>query len=643
MNKIFQSICILMLMTFSCVGSIVDYTTIGGGSSTFTGSYSNLTGLPYTITLTNIDGTILLTSVVTNISGGSTNIVIALSVNISTNSPVPSQVNFNLGQLYTNTTGYPLLVIGNVTNSYAATAGSSMIALMTICPAAIGGWTNYEGKRTTASTVVETETNTISLVVPTNAPYCFTNFSVGTGDSSGVIGGQLIPLGFIGFGGSGGGSPYVLPGYVVTNNNVADFTEKGILTVSSRISIDSGQIFSDGSGNLTVGDSINTDSGQIFSDGGGNLTITENEQVQQTATDGITRSGQLQLFDLVTDMYAGIVQSNNVTVFTNAIAAKSFTGLSKLTNASGFLLPTNAPAASSSTNLLATDSSGNEVAVPWSGLPSGGGSTANIIQTNVTSGTVSSAVYLTNSLNSFTGNLTNTEEFAFGSTNNLIVATNSDGVIGTIFDVIGKGAIFKTNLMSTAAGTIPIYSLSTNGNFSLYQQSTNVGFKVIRASDGNTSFGWDNTESLNASMYNISSSLYIDANGFVINSGKTIRPQSASVTVITIMTNITVSGYASITNGVTSFVSNNVPSASLTIAGNATTFFTNMQSFSVLVGFVGTTITGVGICPTNGGVTSQFWWWPTSLTGGTVPCRSGASISFTNGVTAASAAWTPMP
>lgn len=86
------------------------------------------------------------------------------------------------------------------------------------------------------------------------------------------------------------------------------------------------------------------------------------------------------------------------------IAAGIFNGLSKLTNASGFLLATNAPAASSSTNLLATDSSGNQVTVPWSGLPSGGGSAANTIQTNTTSGTVSSAVNFTNSLNSFTGN-----------------------------------------------------------------------------------------------------------------------------------------------------------------------------------------------------------------------------------------------
>jgi hypothetical protein len=96
-------------------------------------------------------------------------------------------------------------------------------------------------------------------------------------------------------------------------------------------------------------------------------------------------------------------------------------------------------------------------------------------------------------------------------------------------------------------------------------------------------------------------------------------------------------------NGFSSTVSNAIPVCpNITVTGSATTFITNNLGFSVLVHYTAATATGCGICPTNGGVTGQFYLW-SSATNDVVPLRNGGSISITNGATAGVARWTPFP
>lgn len=84
----------------------------------------------------------------------------------------------------------------------------------------------------------------------------------------------------------------------------------------------------------------------------------------------------------------------------------------------------------------------------------------------------------------------------------------------------------------------------------------------------------------------------------------------------------------------TSTMSNNIyASPNATIATGATTFFTNSTGASLFLYFSGIGLSGVGLCATNGGVTSQFVLW-SATTNGYAVLRNGASASFTNGGTA---------
>lgn len=96
-----------------------------------------------------------------------------------------------------------------------------------------------------------------------------------------------------------------------------------------------------------------------------------------------------------------------------------------------------------------------------------------------------------------------------------------------------------------------------------------------------------------------------------------------------------------VSNGISTTISNTIPvSPDITIGTSVTTFVTNNTSFSWLAYWSASTLSGCGLCPTNGGVTSQFYLWSTT-TNGYVPVRPGASISFTNGATAGKARFTP--
>ena len=102
-------------------------------------------------------------------------------------------------------------------------------------------------------------------------------------------------------------------------------------------------------------------------------------------------------------------------------------------------------------------------------------------------------------------------------------------------------------------------------------------------------------------------------------------------------------GYMVATNGFTSTISNAIPVWGTTsIGASVTTFATNNFSANAdaFLNFNATTVTGVGLCGTNGGATSPFYQIMTSLTGGSIHVRYGSTVSFTNGITAGSYNWT---
>ena len=89
--------------------------------------------------------------------------------------------------------------------------------------------------------------------------------------------------------------------------------------------------------------------------------------------------------------------------------------------------------------------------------------------------------------------------------------------------------------------------------------------------------------------------------------------------------------------------SNLFPVTTFTITANATTFFTNNFGRDISISFTAATLTGVGMTGTNAGVGGAFKNWAVPLTGGFVPLRPNATVSFTNGITAGNATWTPFP
>lgn len=106
--------------------------------------------------------------------------------------PIIIQTNFISGNLYSNTYGCGITVMAKIGNSVAAVNGASDMALVTTASPTIGGWTNDISYGTTIGvTIAMTYTNVLSLFVPTNSVYYFTNLSSGAGNSASVVGGQI--------------------------------------------------------------------------------------------------------------------------------------------------------------------------------------------------------------------------------------------------------------------------------------------------------------------------------------------------------------------------------------------------------------------------------------------------------------------
>jgi len=142
-------------------------------------------------------------------------------------------------------------------------------------------------------------------------------------------------------------------------------------------------------------------------------------------------------------------------------------------------------------------------------------------------------------------------------------------------------------------------------------------------------------------------------NVFKLQAGAAISGSNYLITIATGVTNRTVatngsasiwlSGFAVITNGAYSVVSNAAPVASFAITASITNFFTNNFGRDIIIGYTATTLTGIGLCGTNGGAGGSFQQWLQPLTGGTVPLRNGHTVSFTNGASGATATWTVFP
>jgi hypothetical protein len=105
--------------------------------------------------------------------------------------PTFIQTNFVLNQTYTNAYGVGITIQANVVNTLAAVAGDSSIALIAAALPVNGGWTNYCSFQSGVTTVAASYTNCLSIYVPTNALYWFTNVSAGAGNSVSIVGGQI--------------------------------------------------------------------------------------------------------------------------------------------------------------------------------------------------------------------------------------------------------------------------------------------------------------------------------------------------------------------------------------------------------------------------------------------------------------------
>lgn len=102
------------------------------------------------------------------------------------------QTNFISGQVYNNTYGTAITVNGKTAQTTAAVTGDSDLSLRCDATPANGGWTNDNAIVTTvAVTLAMTYTNYISLEIPTNANWTFTNTSTGAGNTATIIGGQI--------------------------------------------------------------------------------------------------------------------------------------------------------------------------------------------------------------------------------------------------------------------------------------------------------------------------------------------------------------------------------------------------------------------------------------------------------------------
>lgn len=97
------------------------------------------------------------------------------------------QTNFISGKLYTNIYGRPILATANATLATTGVSGNASLSLL-----ASGYLTNVFGMSTIVTSIAMSYTNVISMVVPASQTYTFTNTSAGAGDSSAVLGGQIL-------------------------------------------------------------------------------------------------------------------------------------------------------------------------------------------------------------------------------------------------------------------------------------------------------------------------------------------------------------------------------------------------------------------------------------------------------------------
>lgn len=97
------------------------------------------------------------------------------------------QTNFISGKLYTNIYGRPISISANATLTTTGVSGNSSLSLL-----ASGYLTNAFAMSTIVTSIAMSYTNVISMVIPASQTYTFTNTSAGAGDSSSVVGGQIL-------------------------------------------------------------------------------------------------------------------------------------------------------------------------------------------------------------------------------------------------------------------------------------------------------------------------------------------------------------------------------------------------------------------------------------------------------------------
>lgn len=97
------------------------------------------------------------------------------------------RTNFISGQLYTNTYGGPIQVSAKVALGVAAVSGNAVMSLEMA-----GNETNQVGMSTLVTSIAMTYTNMMLGIVTNNGTYVFTNKSSGAGNTSTLIGGQLL-------------------------------------------------------------------------------------------------------------------------------------------------------------------------------------------------------------------------------------------------------------------------------------------------------------------------------------------------------------------------------------------------------------------------------------------------------------------
>ena len=157
-----------------------------GNNRTTIGATAIGSSAPAGLATLNVNGTFTATGTMTGDGSGLTNLPAA---NIS---HAVIQTNFISGKSYVNSYGTAITVSGSVSLNVTATAGgASNMSLRSDAAPANGGWTNQYALSTTALSVVMNYTNSLSLVVPTNANFTFTNLSTGGLNSSAVLGGQI--------------------------------------------------------------------------------------------------------------------------------------------------------------------------------------------------------------------------------------------------------------------------------------------------------------------------------------------------------------------------------------------------------------------------------------------------------------------